>query len=129
MGTYKRESLVLGGGVVGVVEVELLGSEGAHDGVEDSELSGRQCANHHAPDDTLVKKKVEERGRRSCLGTSPTVQSFLNPVSRASLMRRAVVLPDLSPPCLLIMDKRVSAGCETMAAATPATTCGVLANR
>ena len=34
--------------VSGVVEVELLGSEGAHDRVEDSELSGGEGSDHDA---------------------------------------------------------------------------------
>merc|ERR1719327_1521259 len=52
----------------------------------------------------------------------PVVQSFMKPVSFAMFIRRDAMLPSPPAPALLILDSRVSAGWEMMAAATPAIT-------
>merc|ERR1719499_84985 len=52
----------------------------------------------------------------------PCVHSFQKPVSAAMLYRRDTVPPVPPAPALLILDSRVSAGWEMMAAATPAIT-------
>ena len=59
---------------------------------------------------------MTQRGRR------PTVQRLTKPVSAAMFPRRLIKLPSPPAPALLILERRVSAGWEMMAAATPATT-------
>ena len=52
----------------------------------------------------------------------PCVQSFHRPVSAAMFPSLENIPPEPPAPALLILDRSVSAGCEMMAAATPATT-------
>merc|ERR1719272_2772957 len=55
-------------------------------------------------------------------GMRPTVHSFMNPVSLAIFARRTMIVPSPPAPALFTLDSNVSAGCEMMAAATPAMT-------
>mmetsp|Transcript_13953 Transcript_13953/g.38355 ORF Transcript_13953/g.38355 Transcript_13953/m.38355 type:complete len:206 (+) Transcript_13953:201-818(+) len=55
-------------------------------------------------------------------GTRPTVQSLTNPISLAMLARRVIIGPSPPAPALLTLERRVSAGWEMMAEATPAIT-------
>ena len=52
----------------------------------------------------------------------PTVQSLYMPSALAMFMRRAIILPSPPAPALLILERRVSAGWEIVAATTPAMT-------
>lgn len=54
------------------------------------------------------------------LGPRPVVQSFTKPVSLAMFARRDSIPPSPPAPFLLIFERSESAGCEMMAAATPA---------
>jgi len=50
------------------------------------------------------------------------VQSFTNPVSAAMRPNLTIMEPSPPAPALLTLERRQSAGCEIVAAATPATT-------
>ena len=52
----------------------------------------------------------------------PVRQRLTKPISLAMFQRRETVLPEPPAPALLILESSVSAGCDTMAATTPATT-------
>ena len=55
-------------------------------------------------------------------GPRPTVASLKKPISLAMLERRENMEPEPPAPALFTLDSSVSAGCEMMAAATPAIT-------
>ena len=54
------------------------------------------------------------------LGPRPVVQSLTKPVSLAMFARRESMPPSPPAPYKLIFERSESAGCEMMAAATPA---------
>ncbi|KAJ3622613.1 hypothetical protein Zmor_004460 [Zophobas morio] len=87
------------------------------------------CAAVRAPNITqliyrhIKKKCAIKNNKQADRGPNPVMQSFLKPMSRAIRTKR--VLIDPSPPAplsLLMSERRVSAGWDMIAAATPAKT-------
>merc|ERR1712046_232495 len=90
--------------LVWVVEVEARSSDGHHAGINDGKLS---CCNG---------SDVDPSSERPC------VHSLTKPVSFAIRPKRVIIDPSPPAPFLFTLDSRPSAGCEMVAAATPATT-------